>query len=155
MTEGMPLYEAHVHDSLLDLILNEEFPAADESRWTPQINLILPAHRLRTSGRNHRHRRSDAPARNRSYHRRARSRAGRLGLAHPTFKQPDRPFIRAFIRPFIRAFIHLAHQHVLHICAVRKLRLRSDPRRLPLPSILKVLHENYVMWRSEERRVGK
>src|ERR1700687_1521328 len=90
-------------------ILNEEFSAADESCRTLQINLILPADGLRASGRNHRHRRSDATARNRGYRRGARSRTRRLRLSDAAFKQPDLDFIRT------------AHHYILHIRALRKL----------------------------------
>src|SRR5258708_31712084 len=92
--EGISVFVGHARFDAQGSILNEELAAADESCWTLQINLILPAHNLSASRRNHRYRRSDASARYRSHRRRARSRTRRLCLSHAPFKQPDLNFIR-------------------------------------------------------------
>src|SRR5260370_9406841 len=112
-------------------MLEEEVSTTDHTRGPPRIYLLHPAPGRRPSGRNFRHRGSDPSPRNRRYRRRARSRPRRLGFSDAPFKQADLDFVRA------------ADHHVFHIRALRKLRLRSYQRRLPLPAIVKVLYENY------------
>ena len=92
--------------------------------------MILPTHGLRTAGRNHRDWRSGLPAGNCSYRRCARSRAGRLRFSRASFKHSDLDLILA------------ANRGIHYVGALRKFRLCLDQRSLPLPSILKVLHED-------------
>src|SRR5450755_3176340 len=132
MPEGVPRYESPLPSGFSD----EEFSLADESRRTTQVDVILPAYGLNTARRNHSHRRGRPPAGNRSDGCRARSRPRRLRLSHAALKQPDFDFIHA-------TFMRSAHDDILHIRALRKLRLRPDQRRLPLPSVRKILYEDY------------
>src|SRR5258708_19851533 len=86
--EGISVFVGHARFDAQGSILNEELAAADESCWTSQINLILPAHRLRSSTRDHLHWRSDAPARYRTHPRPTRSRPPALPLSPPPSLPP-------------------------------------------------------------------